>query len=196
MSVRLETGRFRAISLHEFEDDPRLYTKVTQLFAEGYQYKWMGRKAFRDQNLPNTDTVVTINRGEDLLAAATLNERRITAVSAMQGNGVFLLSEIAGLFPYDTPPWITVDINARPMINTVMSKRLSSKIVVDSMETELLYANLKGVDINAREHKVTTFVRGGLDILPLNQGWVAHHRLVAELHPSPNYIQYCFLVHP
>ncbi len=195
MAVTLETSNFKAISLREFEDDPQLDRKVTQLFAEGYKEKWMD-KAFQGQNLPNTDTIAFLESGTDLLAVATLNRRRITAISAMQGNGVFLLSEIAGLFPYDTPPWITVDINAKPMINTVMSKRLKSKIVLDSREVEHLYANLNGVDTNASEHRVTTFVRGSLNILPLNQDWVAHHRLAAKLHPSPNYIQYCFLIHP
>ena len=117
--------------------------KLGELLAAGYGKLWQGEENFRNAIMGNATQVLRIYAQDNLAAALTIDNSRISAIVVGpdfqgRGLGVKLFEEASKAHP---DAWITVGVDPKSeaMIATLTSRRLDFMPVEDKSKIENLF---------------------------------------------------------
>lgn len=151
MALEIQTPlNFSAISIKELPQLHPEHKTVVDIYRRSYQEKWLGEAVYQD-TVANTSTIVRLKEGDNLVAAANLNDDRRIMVIAVgedyrgKNIGTRFLREVAEAYP---KAGISIDIHAKPMLISALQKDSGFVPVDDPYQIENFFKGLKGVGEN------------------------------------------------
>lgn len=124
--------------------------KLLALFRAGYGNDWLGDEMFRNVRMKNVTESLELTSQNQLAAAILFDNLRILLITVhpdFQGHGlgVKLLQEAANAHP---KTWISVSLDAEPVLHTVTDKRLNYVPIEDQTQIEDMLRNINGGKAN------------------------------------------------
>src|SRR3989344_4000071 len=120
--------------------------ELLELFKAGYGDDWLGDDMFRNVRMKNATEVLELTSNNQLTAAIVFDNLRILLITVhpdFQGHGlgVKLLQEAANAH-FDA--WISIALDAQPVLHTVTDKRLNYLPVEDQVAIESMLSQING----------------------------------------------------
>lgn len=126
--------------------DPPHEGEILELFKAGYGDQWLGDDVFRNVRMVNCTRVLELYSNSHLAGAILFDYNRISQVAVHpdfrgQGLGVKLFQAAARANPGS---WISVSVEAEPMLTTITDSKLNFLPVEDQDQIEALLRETNG----------------------------------------------------